>query len=89
LDEDTRKRLTTTIQQRLRETYEACCGTLEQTGSQCLCPGENCPLHGRCAACIAWHRDHARQPLPHCLRGVPGVSFEIGKCLRNIKESAK
>lgn len=37
-------------------------------GAECTCLATRCPLHGNCRACVAWHRDHARKPLPHCLR---------------------
>ena len=78
----TTEELTRDIQLRLGEEYVAC-GNVEDVGKSCPCPGA-CPLHGNCAACVAWHRDHARTPLPCCLRSLQGVSFTQCERLRNL-----
>jgi hypothetical protein len=41
----------------------------------CTCPAKDCPAHQKCWACVEFHRDYAKKPLPHCLRSVPGVQF--------------
>jgi len=42
----------------------------------CSCPANACPLHGMCCACVTWHREHGKKPLPHCLRALEGVHWE-------------
>ena len=32
------------------------------------CTCTDCPLKNHCCACVAWHRDHRKKPLTHCLR---------------------
>ena len=73
------------VRGRLEEEYGAV-GNLQDVGKECTCPAD-CRLHGNCAACVAWHRDHARGPLPHCLRAQPGVTFQRGESLRNIESA--
>lgn len=50
-------------QMELLDQYEG-----KAPAEECTCPGEGCPLRGNCRVCVAWHRDHAKKPLPHCLR---------------------
>ena len=78
----TDKEISIEIQGKLREKYKDV-ALLCKVGEKCTCPGA-CPLHGNCAACVAWHRDHAMNPLPNCLRNQRGVSFEKHESLRNI-----
>lgn len=62
-------------QRGLHERYPGC-PNHDKINPTCTCPGQNCPLHGHCCACVAWHRDHAMTPLPHCLRDIKEVSWE-------------
>ena len=70
------------LQQRLKELQEellerhAQCSDPAMMRELCPCPGE-CPLKGRCCACVAWHRDHGKKPLPHCLRDLDGVTWKL------------
>lgn len=80
MDEKARKELTLRIQENLGRRYAGC-----SRNSRCPCPGVSCPVHGNCAACLAWHRDHALKPLPHCLRVHDKVSFEMYDAIRNIE----
>ena len=83
MTEDERRRLSRRTQERLRAHFAADGGS-GGIEAACPCPGA-CLLHGRCAACMAWHRDHARWPLPYCLRTGPGVTCERGEALRNVE----
>lgn len=80
-ESDTEK-LIRKIQGELSQQYREL-GNLSKIGKECACAG-GCPLNGNCAACVAWHRDHARNPLPYCLRDQEGVSFQKGDALRNV-----
>lgn len=33
---------------------------------KCSCPKAECPRHGKCCECVAFHR--GGEKLPHCLR---------------------
>ena len=76
MNEDDRKAKSQHIQQAMLDRYG------DGAAADCPCPGA-CRLHGRCAACVAWHRDHARWPLPYCLREGPGVTCRRGDDLRH------
>jgi len=60
----------------LRKQYEGICPNEKIISEHCTCPDSECPMHGRCCGCVAWHRDYGRTPLPNCLRSVPGVTWE-------------
>ena len=36
---------------------------------------DDCARKGLCCACVAWHRDHGKKPLPYCLRDLDGVTW--------------
>ena len=67
------RRQTVTQQDDLLLQYQGPCPAVDTIEAHCTCPTTACPLHGRCCACVAWHRDHARKPLPHCLRELDRV----------------
>ena len=58
--------------------YGPCPGQPE-VDKHCTCPSTTCPVLGICCACVAWHRDHAYNPLPHCLRNLEGVTWRRRK----------
>ncbi len=34
----------------------------------CTCRWKNCKRHGNCEECITHHKNHAKYPLPHCIK---------------------
>lgn len=58
------------------DAYQPCVGQPE-VDRHCTCPSQTCPVHKVCCACVAWHRDHALRPLPHCLRGLEEVTWRM------------
>ena len=63
-------------QSAILDRYPGCPGQPE-VDKNCTCPATACALHGNCCACIAWHRDHGLKPLPHCLRSLEEVTWEL------------
>jgi len=54
-------------QEEILKKHEDCVsGCIKE--EDCSCPATDCPLHQKCWACVEWHRDHAKNPLPNCLR---------------------
>jgi hypothetical protein len=83
MTEESRKELTETIHALLAEKYKPI-GRLSQIGKKCTCD-HPCSLRGNCAACLAWHRDHALKPVPHCVRCNKDVKWDFYPHIRNVE----
>ncbi|MBS5843214.1 MAG: hypothetical protein KIC77_07005 [Clostridiales bacterium] len=33
---------------------------------KCICKKKTCERHGNCVACVAYHRQNKKRPLPYC-----------------------
>ncbi len=39
---------------------------LENGKERCSCVKKSCERHGNCEACLAFHRQNPKRPLPYC-----------------------
>lgn len=42
------------------------CPRLAENKKHCTCPSADCPRHGKCCACVLFHRERGNAPM--CLR---------------------
>ena len=59
----------------LKQKYSGCPNT-SVIADKCTCKNETCVIKALCCACIEFHRDYSKTPLPHCIRELDGVTWE-------------